>query len=152
MPIPTSDSERDDGQNSGFPVFQISVGGGNWRTSGSERGLHCGRVANWQLFGPLLAPSRINRPRKIPVQTAAEKWTTQDYRCVQRKSAKFGPPTEHPCHFTVQTPSRKPSTHPPASSECLPANANLGRLGREFATPSSPQSGGASNGGLATLP
>ncbi len=32
------------------------------------------------------------------------------------------------------------------------ANASLGRFGREFATPSSPQSGGASNGGLAPFP
>lgn len=41
-----------------------------------------------------LAPSRINRPGRIPVQTVAEKWTTQDYRCVQRDGAKFGRPTE----------------------------------------------------------
>ena len=60
-----------------IPVFRLSRGGGNW-----------------QLFSPLPAPSRINRPGRIRVQTVAEKWTTQDYRCVQRDEVKFGRPTE----------------------------------------------------------
>ena len=41
-----------------------------------------------------LAPSRINRPGRIPVQTAAEKLTTQDYRCVQRDEVNLWPATE----------------------------------------------------------
>ena len=64
-----------------------------------------------------LAPSRINRPGRIPVQTADEKWTTQDYRCVQRDGANFGTLTrtldavpfgslpESPARFHLQTPN-----------------------------------------------
>ena len=42
-----------------------------------------------------LAPSRINRPGRIPVQTAAEKWTTRDYRCVKGSVPNWHPDRTH---------------------------------------------------------
>ena len=107
-------------ENTGFPIFQISRGGGSLRTSGPERGLQCGRAANWQLFSLPLAPSRINRPGRIPVQTAAEEWPPQDYRCVQDDGAKFGRPTE-PMPLYRSDPFQKSpaSFHLHQASACL---------------------------------
>ena len=67
-----------------------------------------------------LAPSRINRPGRIPVQTAAEKWTAQDYRCAQRDEVNLWPATE-PMPLYRSDPFQKSpaSFHLHQASACL---------------------------------
>ncbi len=64
--------------------------------------LHCGRTANWQLIGVLPCALQNKSSSRIPVQTAAKKWTTQACSCAQRKGAKFGTLTKrvtlHRCY------------------------------------------------------